>query len=237
MIRRSLSSSSLLRVLILMLCAATLAFLWGLHVTQKAAARQDALLAKATEHLNLANIVGESLRQLVDRAQAVGRVTQDDMKGLRKGNFSLAADPVFKRTSLYDRQGRLLSANHTDEAAELPADWLRQLQRHIDRYGFKPFLPSIQPLGQTSALPTRHLTFLLPLTNSTGQEMDTILVVQLDIGYLAELFQHIDLGNSGLVRLLQDDGLERLRVDTRGVAIAGDLLQPRCRHSTAKRAG
>lgn len=226
MIRRSLSSSSLLRVLILMLCAATLAFLWGLHVTQKAAARQDALLAKATEHLNLANIVGESLRQLVDRAQAVGRVTQDDMKGLRKGNFSLAADPVFKRTSLYDRQGRLLSANHTDEAAELPADWLRQLQRHIDRYGFKPFLPSIQPLGQTSALPTRHLTFLLPLTNSTGQEMDTILVVQLDIGYLAELFQHIDLGNSGLVRLLQDDGLERLRVDTRGVAIAGDLLQP-----------
>lgn len=174
MIRRSLSSTSLLRLLILMLCAATLAFLWGLHVTQKAAARQNALSAKAIEHLNLASIVGENLRQLVDRAQAVGRVTQDDMKARRQGNLSLAADPVFKRLSLYDRQGRLLAASHTDEAAELPADWLRQLQRHIDRYGFKPFLPSIKPVSQTAALPTWRLPFLLPLTNSTGREIDNI---------------------------------------------------------------
>ena len=230
MIRRSLSSSSLLRLLILMLCAATLAFLWGLYVTQKAAARQDALSAKAAEHLNLASIVGESLRQLVDRAQAVGRVTQDDMKVLRQGNFSLARilaeDPVFKRMSLYDRQGRLLSASHADEVAELPADWLRQLQRHLGRYGFKPFLPSIQPPGQPTALPTWRLPFLLPLTDPTGREIDNILVVQLDIGYLAVLFQHIDLGSSGLVRLLQEDGLERLRIDTSGVVVADDSLQP-----------
>ncbi|MET3676853.1 MULTISPECIES: EAL domain-containing protein [unclassified Pseudomonas] len=230
MIRRSLSSASLLRLLILMLCAATLAFLWGLHVSQKAAARQDALSAKAAEHLNLASIVGESLRQLVDRAQAVGRVTQDDMKVLRQGSASLARmlaeDPAFKRMSLYDRQGRLLSASHADEAAELPEDWLRQLQRHVARYGFKPFLPSVQPPGQPATLPNWHLPFLLPLTNLPGGEIDNILVVQLDIGYLAVLLQHIDLGSSGLVRLLQDDGLERLRIDSSGVVVAGDALLP-----------
>ncbi len=213
-----------------MLCAATLAFLWGLHVSQKAAARQDALSAKAAEHLNLASIVGESLRQLVDRAQAVGRVTQDDMKVLRQGSASLARmlaeDPVFKRMSLYDRQGRLLSASHADEAAELPEDWLRQLQRHVARYGFKPFLPSVQPPGQPATLPNWHLPFLLPLTNLPGREIDNILVVQLDIGYLAVLLQHIDLGSSGLVRLLQDDGLERLRIDSSGVVAAGDALLP-----------
>ncbi|MFK0268690.1 putative bifunctional diguanylate cyclase/phosphodiesterase [Pseudomonas asiatica] len=230
MIRRSLSSASLLRLLILMLCAVTLAFLWGLHVSQKAAARQDALSAKAAEHLNLASIVGESLRQLVDRAQAVGRVTQDDMKVLRQGSVSLARmlaeDPVFKRMSLYDRQGRLLSASHADEAAELPEDWLRQLQRHVARYGFKPFLPSVQPPGQPATLPNWRLPFLLPLTNLPGREIDNILVVQLDIGYLAVLLQHIDLGSSGLVRLLQDDGLERLRIDSSGVVVAGDALLP-----------
>ncbi|WP_085589617.1 bifunctional diguanylate cyclase/phosphodiesterase [Pseudomonas sp. B14(2017)] len=230
MIRRSLSSASLLRLLILMLCAATLAFLWGLHVSQKAAARQDALSAKAAEHLNLASIVGESLRQLVDRAQAVGRVTQDDMKVLRQGSASLARmlaeDPVFKRMSLYDRQGRLLSASHAEEAAELPEDWLRQLQRHVARYGFKPFLPSVQPPGQPATLPDWRLPFLLPLTNLPGREIDNILVVQLDIGYLAVLLQHIDLGSSGLVRLLQDDGLERLRIDSSGVVVAGDALLP-----------
>jgi len=213
-----------------MLCAATLAFLWGLHVSQKAAARQDALSAKAAEHLNLASIVGESLRQLVDRAQAVGRVTQDDMKVLRQGSASLARmlaeDPVFKRMSLYDRQGRLLSASHADEAAELPEDWLRQLQRHVARYGFTPFLPSVQPPGQPATLPNWHLPFLLPLTNLPGREIDNILVVQLDIGYLAVLLQHIDLGSSGLVRLLQDDGLERLRIDSSGVVAAGDALLP-----------
>jgi len=230
-IRRSLSSASLLRLLILMLCAATLAFLWGLHVSQKAAARQDALSAKAAEHLNLASIVGESLRQLVDRAQAVGRVTQDDMKVLRKGSVSLARmlaeDPVFKRMSLYDRQGRLLSASHADEAAELPEDWLRQLQRHVARYGFKPLLPSVQAPGQPATLPNWRLPFLLPLTNLPGREIDNILVVQLDIGYLAVLLQHIDLGSSGLVRLLQDDGLERLRIDSSGVVVAGDALLPK----------
>ncbi|MBF8647098.1 putative bifunctional diguanylate cyclase/phosphodiesterase [Pseudomonas pudica] len=230
MIRRSLSSASLLRLLILMLCAATLAFLWGLHVSQKAAARQDALSAKAAEHLNLAGIVSESLRQLVDRAQAVGRVTQDDMKVLRQGSASLARmlaeDPVFKRMSLYDRRGRLLSASHADEADELPEDWLRQLQRHVARYGFKPFLPSVQPPGQPVTEPNWRLPFLLPLTNLPGREIDSILVVQLDIGYLAVLLQHIDLGTSGLVRLLQDDGLERLRIDRSGVVVADDALLP-----------
>lgn len=213
-----------------MLCAATLAFLWGLHVSQKAAARQDALSAKAAEHLNLASIVGESLRQLVDRAQAVGRVTQDDMKVQRKGSVSLARmlaeDPVFKRMSLYDRQGRLLSASHADEAVELPEDWLRQLQRHVARYGFKPLLPSVQAPGQPATLANWRLSFLLPLTNLPGPEIDNILVVQLDIGYLAVLLQHIDLGSSGLVRLLQDDGLERLRIDSSGVVVASDALLP-----------
>jgi len=229
-IRRSLSSTGLLRLLILMLCAATLTFLWGLHFSQKAAARQDALSAKAAEHLNLASLVAESLRQLVDRAQAVGRVTQDDMKGLRQDNLSLARllaeDPVFKRMSLYDRQGRLLSSSHNDEATELPADWLQQLRLHVAHYGFKPFLPRIVPDSDPAAMPNWRLPFLLPLTDLPGREIDHILVVQLDIGYLAVLFQHIDLGSSGLMRLLQDDGEERLRIDSSGVVVAGDSFEP-----------
>lgn len=39
-------------------------------------------------------------------------------------------------------------------------------------------------------MPNRHLPFLLPLTNLPGREIDNILVVQLDIGYLAVLLQH-----------------------------------------------
>ncbi|MFK3775307.1 EAL domain-containing protein [Pseudomonas sp. NPDC089406] len=230
MIRRSLSSAGLLPLLLSMLCVLTLTFLWGLHINQKAASRQDALSAKAAEHLNLASIVGENLRQLVDRAQAVGRVTQDDMKRLRQGNLSLARllaeDPVFKRMSLYDHNGRLLSSSHNDEPEQLPQAWLEQLKTHVSHYGFKAFLPRTTPPASRSALPNWRLPFLLPLTDLPGREIDNILVVQLDIGYLAVLFQHIDLGKTGLVRLLQDDGQERLRIDTSGVVVAGETLVP-----------
>ncbi|NIF17835.1 EAL domain-containing protein [Pantoea sp. Cy-639] len=230
MIRRSRSSAGLLPLLLLMLCAATLTFLWGLHFNQKAASRQDALSAKAIEHLNLASIVAENLRQLVDRAQAVGRVTQDDMKRLRQGNLSLARilaeDPVFKRMSLYDHNGRLLSSSHGDEPAQLPQAWLEQLKHHVGQHGFKAFLPRMAAASPASVLPSWRLPFLLPLTDLPGREIDNILVVQLDIGYLAVLFQHIDLGHTGLVRLLQDDGQERLRIDTSGVVVAGEALLP-----------
>lgn len=230
MIRRSRSRAGLLPLLLLMLCALTLTFLWGLHISQKAATRQDALSAKAAEHLNLASMVAENLRQLVDRAQAVGRVTQDDMRRLRQGNLSLARilaeDPVFKRMSLYDRHGRLLSSSHADGPEQLPAAWREQLERHVARYGFKAFMPRGMPASPASVQPNWRLPFLLPLTDLPGREIDTILVVQLDIGYLALLFQHIDLGRTGMMRLLQDDGQERLRIDTSGVVVAGEALAP-----------
>ncbi|MGE7096849.1 putative bifunctional diguanylate cyclase/phosphodiesterase [Pseudomonas fulva] len=70
MTRRSLSSASLLRLLILLLCAASLAFLWGVHVAQKSTARQDALINRGSEHQRLANLLAESVSQLLDRAQA-----------------------------------------------------------------------------------------------------------------------------------------------------------------------
>ncbi|MDH1631637.1 bifunctional diguanylate cyclase/phosphodiesterase [Pseudomonas mosselii] len=230
MIRRTRSSARLLPLLLLALCAATLTFLWASYIGQKSASHQDALAAKAAEHLNLASIVAENLRQLVDRAQAVGRVTQDDMLALRQGNQNLARilaeDPVFKRMSLYDRHGRLLSSSHADEPSQLPQAWLEQLKAHVPRHGFKAFMPRAIPSANPAPLPNWHLPFLLPLTDLPGREIDNVLVVQLDIGYLAVLFQHIDLGRTGMMRLLQDDGQERLRIDTSGVVVSGQTLVP-----------
>lgn len=88
-----------------------------------------------------------------------------------------------------------------------------------------PSWPACTP-SQPATLPDRQLAFLLPLTDPPGHDLASILVVQLDIGYLAVLLQHIDLGSSGLVRLLQEDGLERLRIDARGMAVATAALQP-----------
>ncbi|AIR91003.1 putative bifunctional diguanylate cyclase/phosphodiesterase [Pseudomonas cremoricolorata] len=230
MTRRSLSSARLLPQLLLALCAITLVFLWGLHFTQKAAAREQALQAKAAEHLNLASVVGESLRQVVDRAQVVGRVTQDGMKALRQTDFSLAQllaqDPVFQRMALYSRDGRLLSSSDDQDRTRLPEAWLAQLVEHVGQQGLHPLLVHTDAPTSVASDDTPRLLFMLPLGEGVGSRLDSLLLVELDIDYLAVLFQHIDLGQSGRVRLLQDDGQERLRIDGRGVTPVSDALIP-----------
>ena len=230
MIRLFSSSLSLLRLLLVMLCVATLVFLWGLFFQQKATSRDEALAAKAAEHLNLATIAAENLRQLVDRAQAIGKVARSDIEDRDQRSWGLvrmlAEDPVLKRMSLYSRDGRLLSGTHVDEPQQLPADWLTQLQRHIERNGLKPLLPGLPDSQNESAPPSWRLPFLLPLADPSMRGLDSILLVQLDIGYLAALFEHIDLGRSGMMRLLDNEGRERLRITSSGVVIAGAALSP-----------
>ena len=230
MIHRLFSSLRFPQLLLVSLCFATLTFLWGLYVEQAAQARHEALQAKAAEHLNLASIVAENLRQLVDRAQAIGRVTQREREVLQPSDSSmvrmLAEDPVLKRMSLYDASGRLLSSSHGDEAEQLPQDWLTQLREHSARHGFTPYLPRLGEAQQGTSLPSWRLPFLLPLTDPGREKLEGILLVQLDIGYLAVLFQHIDLGSSALVRLLDGAGQERLHINGSGVVVSGLQLSP-----------
>ncbi|SQF97907.1 deoxyribonuclease [Paucimonas lemoignei] len=224
------SSLSLLRLLLVILCAATLVFLWGLFLQQKATSQHEALAAKAAEHLNLATIAAENLRQLVDRAQAIGKVARIDIEDRDQRNWGLvrmlAEDPVLKRMSLYSTEGRLLSGTHIDEPQQLPADWLAQLQNHIALHGLKPLLPALPEAQTGSSSPNWRLPFLLPLTDPAARELDSVLLVQLDIGYLAALFERIDLGRSGMMRLLDNTGRERLRITSSGVVISGAALSP-----------
>ena len=66
MIRRSFSSLNVLQFLLLSSSVAILLFLWGLFFQQQASSGQEALDAKAAEHLNLATMAAENLGQLVD---------------------------------------------------------------------------------------------------------------------------------------------------------------------------
>ncbi len=230
MIPRSLSSLRFIQSLLVLLCAATLLFLWGLHYQQKASSRKEALAAKAAEHLNLATIAAENLRQLVDRAQAIGGVARSDMQALGVQHQGLvrmlAEDPVFKRMSLYAVDGQLISASHSDEPGQLPSLWLTQLQDHSARYGFKALLPSSLGPQTTSLGPSWRLPFLLPLTDPFTGRLDNVLLIQLDIGYLAALFEHIDLGQSGMMRLIDNIGRERVRISSSGVVFSGAPMTP-----------
>lgn len=51
-------------------------------------------------------------------------------------------------------------------------------------------------------------------------------LLELDVGYLLSLYQHIDLGETGFIQLLDARGREYLRVDSTGVVVDGASLQP-----------
>jgi len=228
-LQRFFSSPGFSQVPLLSLCLATLVFLWGLYVQQEATSRKEVLQAKAAEHLNLASLTAENLRQLVDRAQVIARITQDETESLRLDGRSivrmLAEDPVLKRMSLYDTEGRLRSSSHADEIQQLPEQWLQEFQVHLSIYGLKPYLPSLLAPQSTSSSNWR-LPFLLPLANPATGVLESIMQVQLDIGYLSVLFRNTDLGESGLVRLLDNGNHERLHISNSGVVMTGTKLSP-----------
>ena len=138
----------------------------------------------------------------------------------------LADDPVIKRITLYGPNGQQRYSSHSSEPQQLPKPWVEQLNEHIGRYGLKPILPRLLSLAEESAQPDWRLPFLLPLADPMTGLLDGILLVQLDIGYLVGLFQHVDLGSTGLVRLLDDHGNERLRISGSGMVIGGGPLHP-----------
>ncbi|MDH0749846.1 EAL domain-containing protein [Pseudomonas sp. GD03842] len=230
MIRRSFSSLNFLQWLLITLSAATLLFLWAVCAQQKAMSGRDALAAKAVEHLNLATIAAQSLRQRMDRAQAVARLSQDDVRSLDERHTELlrplADDPAFDGVALYSRDGALLSATTVDAPGQLPTDWLTQLDRHSAQFGLTPLLPDSLPERIEATPPRPPLSFLLPLGDTATGSMDRVLVVQLNLGYLATLFEHLDLGQTGMMRWVDGAGHERLRISNTGIVVSGVPLIP-----------
>lgn len=81
----------------LVLGTLVLGFIWTLHYHQYDRARDDALAANASEHLNLATILAENFRQVTDRALVmVGQVRAglEEEDGQWRLARLLASDPL-----------------------------------------------------------------------------------------------------------------------------------------------
>ncbi|HTN30153.1 MAG TPA: cache domain-containing protein, partial [Pseudomonas sp.] len=206
-----------------------LGFIWTLHYHQYDRARDDVLATNAAEHLNLATILAENFRQITDRAQAVvGQIVGglDEADGQWRLTRWLASDPLFNRLGLYDAEGRALFSSHAPLTEPLTAQTLAALQAHVQRFGFVPYLAAGDPAAGDPAtsihptnnlLPAWRLPLLVPLPDEARQSIARIVRIDLDIGYLARLYQHIDFGLSGFVQLLDASGRERLRANGGGI--------------------
>lgn len=229
--RKPASSLSAVQIAMLVLGALMVVFIWALFVFQTMTSRAEALQARQSEHRNLALIVSESLKQMTDRAKAMGSLVVEDPEqegdGFDRLLALLAEDPVFNRLSVYDGKGDLLYSSHPDSARSDLSQWYGQLESHLKHYGLVPLLPKREEAsGSGRAEPGWRLPFLVPAGERDTLGLTRVVLIELDVGYLAGLLQHVELGPRGFIQVLDAEGAEWMRADTSGV-IVGGLRVPR----------
>ena len=220
------SSLSAVQIAMLVLGALMVVFIWALFVFQTTTARTEALQARQSEHRNLALIVSESLKQMTDRAKAMGSLVVEDPRqesaGFERLLALLAEDPVFNRLSVYTGSGNLLYASHPDSARATLSQWDEQLERQLEQVGFVPMLPLRSADSEAiGASPGWRLPFLVPVRGKAQESLARWILIELDIGYLAGLLQHVELGPRGFIQVLDSEGGEWMRADTSGVIVGG----------------
>lgn len=223
--RKTSSMPGLMPWATLVLGTLILGFIWTLHYHQYDRARDDALATKAAEHLNLATILAENFRQITDRAQtmagqAIAGLEEPD--GPWRLARVLASDPLFNRLALYGAEGQPVFASHA-LSDPLAGPVLAELKAHCQRFGFTPFLSTLGWESQDPS-PAWRLPLLIPLPDENRRVVAGIVRIDMDIGYLASLYQHIDFGPTGFVQLLDGRGQERLRANGEGIIHGGTPL-------------
>lgn len=221
-------SPGVIQTVLLALGLLIIVLVWTHYRMLDQRAREQSLDWKAAEHLNLAVIIAENLKQITDRARALGseaaRSGVIDAGRARPLAVLLASDPVFNRLVAFNSEGELLFASHDQGPEVLVSDWREQLQAHRSEFGLAPFLLAAEP--DAALRPSWRLPILLPVADTSSQRLEMLLLIELDIGYLASLYQHLDLGRTGFIRLLDGAGNERMRADSSGVQFAVSRLQP-----------
>ncbi|EHJ04377.1 MULTISPECIES: EAL domain-containing protein [Marinobacter] len=225
---KSHTSLSNVQLTMLVLAFIVVLFLWALFIWQNSTKRTEALDSQISENRNLALIVSESLKQMTVRGKVMGRLLHGNLvsKSEDESGFLtlLAEDPVFNRFSIYDASGDLLYASHTESARSNLQSWLTEAETHFAHSGLAPLLPNrLDDPAYTPGDPAWRLPFLVPLSDSGSSQPNLLVLIELDIGYLASLMQNVELG-SGFIQILDSAGNEWMRASESGIVIGGPAL-------------
>ncbi len=220
---------NVVQLIMILLGVVMIGFIWALFISQSVSSREEVLAARLSENRNLALIISESLKQMTDRARAMGSLAGDEAEvgAINRERLLtlLAEDPVFNRLAIYNPQGELRYASHPGSARRKIFGWVNKLDGHVKRFGFIPVMPPKQlDPAQANNQPTWRLPFLVPVGKPGTQRVARWILVELDIGYLSSLLQHVELGDGGFLQVRDANGDEWMRADTSGVIVGGEAL-------------
>ena len=200
-----------LRIACIAFSIIVLTLAWGITLQRLHADKALAIEAAKSQQNNLAIIIAENFRQLLDGAQAFsisandwwGNQPQDEPHRLRALRSSNAA---FLSMSLYDRQAqRVWSSSSLPDNPAL----LASIRNAV--HAMTEIKPNSLIVPELPALPEYawHKPLLLPV-GTLGTKPAGMLMLMLDMGHLLKVYQNISLGSSGVIHILGQDAREIL---------------------------
>ncbi|KXB28901.1 hypothetical protein AT959_18900 [Dechloromonas denitrificans] len=195
---------------------------WGV-TWQRLEAEKALLGANARiQQENLAAIVAENLAQVLDRGRLMSIAANEWFEGkpaeaTNRLSAMRATDLAFLRIALYDRQlRRVYTSSPASATAGLRDALVRAVQTSpaAAAAGLLQIAPPPESYEEAWQLP-----LLFPVLGN-NHEVRGVLLVVLDLGYFLSLYQHIDIGRSGIVQVLTSDGKEVAQARQEGLILS-----------------
>ncbi|MEW6446353.1 MAG: putative bifunctional diguanylate cyclase/phosphodiesterase [Pseudomonadota bacterium] len=195
-----------------------LASMWSVSLARLQHERTLVIDHARVSQQNLAGIIAENLRQVLDRGVLYSSVADGWFHASpRTGEANLAnllaGDRTYNRMAIFNLQGHELFASSphvmdTDQQAALH-DFLSS--------GAGNTLPALRvaPLSRAYG-EAWHAPLLLPLSGPEGG-LRGALMLHLDLGYLLRLYQDIDIGANGVIQIFEEHGIELARARRSGL--------------------
>jgi diguanylate cyclase (GGDEF)-like protein len=197
------------------LSALMLSGIWSFTLTRLEHERQLVIDHASINQRNLNQIISENLRRLLDSgiqyAQLVGKTH------INTGPDTLLnGDRAYSRAMIYDLDGKSHYVSSPQQLSTELRTSLLTLSNEI-KTGAAPEIV----VGPTSQAPEEawQVPMLIPIKKSEN-DYSGVLVLHLDLGYLLRLYQDIDIGRSGIIRILKEEGAELARARSGGLEMS-----------------
>lgn len=210
----------LLRAATAVLSLIVLLLVWGFNFQRLATHKTQALEAAQTQQNNLAIIVADNFKQLLDSARFIALASEEWWDGsphevANRLSAMSAANPAFLRVALYDTEARRIYSSTPIPDDEFLLAEVKQALLTLPAMGLKSMT---MPDVPTSPEEAWHKPLLFPV-GKPDSALKGLLMVTLDLGYLLKVYQHIKFGASGVIHILNEDTQEILEWRPEGLVL------------------
>ena len=224
-ITKELNNSNLriLQTGLVLFCCIFIFTAWILTQNQLEKSKTAILQGVKQEQRNLTSILAENLFQILEQSRAIEIFAQERLSGNKEFSSDVITSFLygkrgFNRIVLYDASGNSLYMSspscNTPLCRKNMADHIHEMMHNNP--------PRALPLPPLSPDSTWQLPILFPLTRYDGQ--NGAMLLELDLGYFLTLFQSINIGQTGRITILDNQGRLLACFEHGGLVIISDEL-------------